>query len=359
MLCRAFAWYIAHMSPVDWRELYASNRAVIERAGVSPAGLRAVTAPRTGVPRLRLPRLRVPHSRAEGSGMDGALVHAPAGLDPDVAVPLVCMLHGCTQDAASFAAATAAGALADRHGFVVLYPEQDRAANPQGCWNWFRPEHQARGAGEPARIAAMVRELVATGSHGTIDPRRVFVAGLSAGGAMAATMAATHPDLFAALAVHSGLAHGAADGMGGAFKAMAGGANGAAIGRLPYPIPTMVVHGDADRTVARVCGEQVLAQWMAANGVTGPPDSTVRGRVPGGHAFTRSRWTDRRGAPVHERLIVEGMGHAWSGGTAGASHTDPRGPDATAAILAFFAEATAAAPAARAPMALLSAGQPK
>ena len=355
------------MSLVDWRALYASNQAAIERAGVPAARLPAARLPggrRAGGPlpagldlpgRLRRIRTRMPGAEAPGAG--GRLVHVPAGLEPGVAVPLLCLLHGCTQDAASFASATAANALADRHGFVVLYPEQDRGSNPNGCWNWFRPEHQARAGGEPARIAGMVRALLDGEERATIDPRRVFVAGLSAGGAMAGTLAATHPDLFAALAVHSGLTHGAAEGMGPAFTAMAHGAQGAAIGRLPHPIPTMVIHGSADRTVAPVNGEQVLAQWMAANGVDGPPASTVRGRVPGGHAFTRSRWTGRGGRLLHEQLIVDGMGHAWSGGTAGGSYTDPQGPDATAAILAFFAESAAPPADAPAPRGLLP--QPK
>lgn len=331
------------MSPVDWRELYASNRAVIEGAGLPAAGP-GTTLP---LPRPHLPRLpgrRSPSRPAPGArpGPGGARVHVPPGLDPGVPAPLLCLLHGCTQDAASFAAATAADALADRHGFVVVYPEQDRAHNPQGCWNWFRREHQARSAGEPARIAGLVRELTAPGAPAAIDPRRVWVAGLSAGGAMAATLAATHPELFTALAVHSGIAHGAADGMGAAFKAMAVGAEGVPLGRFPHPVPTLVLHGDADRTVAPANGERVSAQWMAANGVAGSPTWTREGHVAGGHAFTRARWTDPRGRPLHETLTVHGMGHAWSGGTPGGSYTDPRGPDATGAIVAFCAEATAA-----------------
>ena len=156
------------------------------------------------------------------AGRDQArMVHPPAGVGPHTAVPLVCMLHGCTQDAASFAAATRMNEQADRHGFLVVYLQQQRGDNAQGCWNWFRPEHQARGAGEPASIAAIVRELMGTASPWTIDSRRVFVAGLSAGGAMAAILATVYPDLFAAVAVHSGLAYRSATTMGAAFTAMA------------------------------------------------------------------------------------------------------------------------------------------
>ena len=162
------------MKPIDWRELYASNRAVIERVNGTI---------RPGPPDERTYTFAGQTRRA--------LVHPRAGVSSQTAVPLVCMLHGCTQDAATFAAATRMNDAADRHGFVVVYPQQERGDNAQGCWNWFMPEHQARGAGEPASIAAIVRELVGTASPWAIDPHRVFVAGLSAGGAMAAILAAT------------------------------------------------------------------------------------------------------------------------------------------------------------------------
>ncbi len=343
------------MKPIDWRELYASNRAVIERAGGAPANLPA----RVG---------------REGSGAwdertftvagrtRRALVHRPAGAEPQTAAPLVCMLHGCTQDAASFAAATLMNDAADRHGFVAVYPQQERGDNAQGCWNWFLPEHQARGAGEPASIAAIVRELIGTASPWAIDPRRVFVAGLSAGGAMAAILAATYPDLFAAVAVHSGLAYRSAPSVAAAFTAMARGSDDpigqgraahAAMGDHARAVPCIVVHGSADTRVAPVNADRVLQQSMAANRLAAPeagdldiahPTTTSRGRVDGGHAYTRSQWTDRRGVLMHELIQVEGLGHAWSGGAPGGSYTDPRGPDATEAIWRFFAQATAGPP---------------
>jgi poly(hydroxyalkanoate) depolymerase family esterase len=349
---------VRSMNPVDWRALYASNRAVIERAGGRPGDLPPLMAG-AGGPAAIPPPAAMPGGRAAATPGRSLAVHAPAGVDPRVPVPLVVMLHGCTQDAASFAAATGVEAAADRHGFVVVHPEQDRGANPQGCWNWFEAGHQARGAGEPAAIAAIVSGLIAERARLTIDPARVFVAGLSAGGAMAAVLAAAYPDLFSAVAVHSGVAYRAAVGMGAAFSAMSRGAAEpgrlgadvhAARGAQARPMPAMVIHGGADRTVAPVNGDQVLAQLMAANRLAAPdlgeldpgrPTSSERGRVPGGHAFTRARWTDARGALWHERLAVEGMGHAWSGGTRGGSFTDPLGPDATEAIWRFFADATA------------------
>ena len=330
------------MKPVDWRELYASNRAVIERVGGTgrPGPWDQRTFTFAGQTRR-------------------ALVHPPAGVPSQTAVPLVCMLHGCTQDAATFAAATRMNDAADRHGFVVVYPQQELGDNAQRCWNWFMPEHQARGAGEPASIAAIVRELVGTASSRAIDPRRVFVAGLSAGGAMAAILAATYPDLFAAVAVHSGLAYRSAANVGAAFTAMARGSEDAiglgraahaAMGDHARAVPSIVVHGSADARVAPVNADRVLQQFMTANGLAAPetnhldiarPTATSRGQVDGGHAYTRRQWTDRRGVLMHELLKIDGLGHAWSGGAPGGSHTDPRGPDATEAIWSFFAQATA------------------
>jgi poly(hydroxyalkanoate) depolymerase family esterase len=304
---------------VDWRDLYASNRAVIERAHEA-AGL---TAPQT-------------QTTIAAGRTRRALVHTPANGDPGVARPLVCMLHGCTQDAATVAAATQMNDAADRHGFIVVYPQQERGENAQRCWNWFDGRHQARGAGEPASIAAVVRDLVGTTTPWAVDPRRVFVAGLSAGGAMAAVMGAAYPDLFAAVAVHSGLAYRSAGSVRAAFAAMARG--GRKLPALPDPLPSIVIHGSEDRTVAPANGEQVLAQSMGGAGLdVAHPTSSTRGRVPGGHTYEHARWLDAGGAPRHERLIVQGMGHAWSGGLPGGSYTDPRGPDATEAIWSFFA----------------------
>ena len=237
------------MRPVDWRELYASNRAVIERARGAPVNLPAGVGPPEGSDAWDTRTFTVAGQTRR------ALVHRPAGAEPQTVAPLVCMLHGCTQDAASFAAATLMNDAADRHGFVVVYPQQERGDNAQGCWNWFLPEHQARGAGEPASIAAIVRELMGTASPWAIDPRRVFVAGLSAGGAMAAILGATYPDLFAAVAVHSGLAYRSAASVGAAFTAMARGSDDpvgqghaahAAMGDHARAVPSIVVQGSAD-----------------------------------------------------------------------------------------------------------------
>ena len=301
------------MALIDWRELYASNRAVIE--GARPTGRPATVSRRRD-----------------------AVVHVPPGLDSEEPAPLVCMLHGCTQDAAGFAAATRMNEVADRHGFVVVYPEQTARENQQRCWNWFSPGHQGRGAGEPASISAIVGDLPGAAREQRIDRERVFAAGLSAGGAMAAVLGATHPDRFAAVAVHSGLAYRSAESVGSAFAAMSRGASGTAVAR-PRPLPTMVVHGDADRTVNPVNAEHVLAQAMDTDDRFDlrRPTTASREDPDGGYASTTARWTGADGRVVYERVIVEGMGHAWSGGAAGFAHTDAKGPDAAERIWRFFA----------------------
>src|SRR3954452_11730957 len=348
------------MKLVDWRELYAHNQAVIERAGGRPSPLPAGLQDASPLDHVR-PTIR---DRGAGARPTAELagrrlrfvVHAPRGVEPGTAVPLVCMLHGCTQDAAGFAAATRMNEAADRHGFVVVYPEQHRGENPQACWNWFLPAHQARGAGEPAAIAATVREVMGTESPWTIDSRRVFVAGLSAGGAMGAILAATYPDLCAGVAVHSGLAYRPATRVGAAFAPMRRGADGhdgvvqAATADPHGAMPSIVIHGSADQTVVPINAQQVLTQSMAANRLAAPqtcgdldiarPATTARAQLDRGHPYTRARWTDSRGKLVHELLAVDGLGHAWSGGAPGEPHSDPRGPDAAEAIWRFFHAAT-------------------
>ncbi len=285
------------------------------------------------------------------SGGRPVFVHTPSDL-PDGPVPLVVMLHGCTQNAADFAAGTGMNRFADRHGFVVAYPEQVRKANGQGCWNWFEAQHQQRGAGEPALIAGAAQLVIANGSGQTIDADRIFVAGMSAGGAMASVMGATYPDLFAGLAVHSGLPFASATGVGSALQVMTRGVKdpGAlahqahrAMGSVARPVPTLVIHGTADRTVAPINGTQALEQWLATNQlaagspiVAEDPTSSSQGRSDGGRPYTASTWHDDDDRLVGARLEVEGLGHAWSGGSPTGSYTDQRGPDATEAIVRFF-----------------------
>ena len=270
--------------------------------------------------------------------------------------PLVVMLHGCTQDPDDFAAGTGMNQRAREQGFFVLYPAQSKAANPSRCWNWFMREHQRRGGGEPASLAGLTQAVIE--DHG-IDRRRVFIAGLSAGGAMAAILASEYPEIFAAVGVHSGLAQGAASDMAGAFTVMKSGVSpagsramasrvGISLSAAPQPTtlpPAIVFHGDADRTVHPRNGEQVIAAALSRGGAArsseasafaaGAP-SVEQGVSAQGTRYTRSTHFGASGDAVAEHWLVHGAGHAWSGGRAAGSFTDATGPDATGEMLRFF-----------------------
>ncbi|MCJ2012231.1 alpha/beta hydrolase family esterase [Methylobacterium sp. J-076] len=267
-------------------------------------------------------------------------VYVPSGYTGQ-ALPVVVMLHGCTQNPDDFARGTRMNEVAEEKTFLVAYPEQPRSANMQRCWNWYEPGDQQREGGEPTLIAGIVRQVI---EEFAADPSRVYAAGLSAGGAAAAILAATHPDLFAAVGVHSGLACGSARDVSSAFAAMKG--NGAAApGRARHGVPTIVFHGDRDGTVHPANGDQVIAQ-----ATPGPALSRTvsEGRTPDGVAYTCTVQRDPAGRPVLEQWVLHGAGHAWSGGSPAGSFTAPQGPDASREMVRFFlahAHSEAAAPA--------------
>ncbi|TPE48952.1 extracellular catalytic domain type 1 short-chain-length polyhydroxyalkanoate depolymerase [Amaricoccus solimangrovi] len=238
---------------------------------------------------------------------------------------LVVMLHGCKQNPDDFATGTGMNALAETERLLVAYPEQPGAANVSGCWNWFEPGHQGREAGEPAILASLARALA---TEFGLPPGRTFAAGLSAGGAMAAVLAETHPDVFAAVGVHSGLPRGSARDVASAFAAMRG-QGGATAGPRAGAARAIVFHGGADRVVHPANAEALAARWHDGAG-----ERVERGAT-GGRGWRRVR-SGGADTPRFECWLVDGAGHAWSGGNAAGSFTDPEGPSASAEMLRFF-----------------------
>jgi poly(hydroxyalkanoate) depolymerase family esterase len=267
------------------------------------------------------------------AGADGSRdykLYVPGGYDGKP-VPLVVMLHGCTQSPDDFAAGTRMNGLAEEQTFLVAYPAQSASANSSKCWNWFNPGDQQREHGEAALIAGITRKIM---GEFKVDADRVYVAGLSAGGAAAAIMGATYPDLYAAVAVHSGLACGAARDVSSAFTAMRQGASAMTHGGATGGgVPTIVFHGDRDTTVNAINSDQIVAQVKGDRDLT---TTTTQGEAAGGISFTRTVATDGSGHPMLEQWVLHGAGHAWSGGSKAGSFTDARGPDASREIIRFF-----------------------
>ena len=263
------------------------------------------------------------------SGARGYKLYIPAApVAPGTRRPLVVMLHGCKQHPEDFAAGTTMNALAEEQGCLVLYPEQTAGANPSACWNWFDGAHQGREQGEPSILAGMTREVLR--EHGG-DPGRVFVAGLSAGGAMAAILGTAYPELYAAVGVHSGLPFAAAHDLQSAVAAMKGDFRRRHVpGRA---LPIIVFHGDKDTTVHPANGDELIERRRRD-----PLDATAvePGQVPDGHAYTRTVHSRPDGSVQAEHWLVHGAGHAWSGGDARGTYTDGKGPSASQAMLQFF-----------------------
>jgi poly(hydroxyalkanoate) depolymerase family esterase len=267
---------------------------------------------------------------ANEAGSRNYKLYVPSGYKGE-ALPLVVMLHGCNQSPDDFATGTRMNERAEEQLFLVAYPAQPSSANPSKCWNWFDGGDQQRDQGEPSLIAGITRRIM---EDFPVDRGRVYVAGLSAGGAAAAIMGVTYPDLYAAVGVHSGLACGAARDLASAFTAMRAGGNmtGRSAAAAKTTVPTIVFHGDRDTTVNPINGDQVIARATPASGLVTTVDR--------GAGYTRTIQADRTGRSVLEHWRLEGIGHAWSGGSPTGSYTDPRGPDASAEMMRFFLQHT-------------------
>lgn len=284
---------------------------------------------------------------ANQAGSRDYKLYIPSGYNGQ-RLPLVVMLHGCTQNPDDFAAGTGMNALAEAQPCLVLYPAQTASANQSRCWNWFKPSDQGRNSGEPAIIAGMTQQII---DEYKLDERRVYIAGLSAGGAMATTLAMTWPELYAAVGVHSGLPHGAAQDLPSALAAMRGSSgplaglnkqgSAGATASTAQKIPAIIFHGDRDTTVHPSNGDLIAAQYLPSASSDGAAQreankNSERGKVTNGHDYTRTIHNDGRGQPVLEQWSVHGAGHAWAGGSTRGSYTDPKGPDASAEMLRFF-----------------------
>ena len=350
--------------PAVLEEAGVTQRAVAElhvaeapEAAVAPAAVEAPAEPAEPAPSAEPKPKPVRAGRfSEGSyrndaGQRDYKLYVPPG-KPDGPLPMVVMLHGCKQDPDDFAAGTGMNRVAAEQPMLVLYPAQAKAANAFGCWNWFNRHDQQANAGEPSIIAGMVQEVMARHS---VDSRRVYLAGLSAGGAMVATLVHTHPTLFAAAGIHSGLAYAAAQDMITALGVMKRGpAKRAAPAALPEVatvrsaarphVPLIVFHGDADTTVHPLNGEsvveQALAEWPASGHGQGAGIVVEQGQADGGHAYTRTLHSNGTAQPHLEHWLVHGAGHAWCGGNPEGTFTDPLGPDASREMLRFFLQHT-------------------
>jgi len=297
-------------------------------------------------------------ARAAG-GSRSYKLWVPSTLEPEKPSPLLVLLHGCTHDAEDMAEISGINEVAEANRFLVVYPEQTFFANVLKCWNWFDPKHQSRGAGEPSILAAIVAEV---GSLQKVDAERIYVAGVSAGGAMAVIAGATYPDLFAGIAVCAGGEFKAATSVSGGLAVMKnGGPDPAVQGQAAFDamqpglarkmkrrMPVIVFHGTADDRVNPVNAEQIVAQWRTTNaclaaehGETGfvISEKVIVGQVPEGHAFHKHVYSDQEGRLLLESWMVQGLGHAWSGSPKPHKYGDPRGPKASAEIWRFFQEA--------------------
>ena len=291
------------------------------------------------------------HSASAGTRSYRLYVPArPAGQSAgraDKPMPLVLMLHGCTQSAEDFAAGTQMNRLADEQGFLVAYPEQDTDANPSRCWNWFRSDDQQRGSGEPSLLAGIV---MAVSQECAVDTRRVYVAGLSAGAAMAVVLGETYPDVFAAVGAHSGLPYAAAHDIPSAMAAMKGRSFMMGMPHFPgtaddprrpstHAVPVIVFHGDRDHTVQHSNGETIVQRACEAYAHLPKAAHLVSSHEEGeqsGRRYTRNVHSDAHGTPRVEQWTLHGAGHTWSGGNPKGSYTDSGGPDASAEMLRFF-----------------------
>ncbi len=282
------------------------------------------------------------HTFAGAEGTREYRLYVPSSYDGSP-FPLVVMIHGCTQTAAELAAATEYNRVAEAAGFLVLYPEQSLVANSMRCWNWFSPTHQQREQGEPALIVAMVDEVAASWA---VDPQRTYMGGFSAGASMALVMGATYPDRFAAVASFAGCPfQGGCLGTESEETLVEGLLD--AMGAQARRVPLFVANGTSDTIVAPAANDAVVAQWIGAadqlddgsanHSIPAAPDEVVD-QSENGLDYERSLYADPLGFAVAERWVVDGLGHAWCGGSSEESYSTDLGPSLSRETYRFFCE---------------------
>ncbi len=273
-------------------------------------------------------------------------VYTPANYVPGTPIPLIVMLHGCMQTAADFAAGTQMDQLADAHQFLVVYPQQPALNNGTTCWNWFLPANQTRDSGEPAIIAGIVQTVAQDTTQWTIDSSRIYVAGISAGAVMSVILGATYPDLFAAIGTVAGSEYpGGASGSNGLDPQQQGTLAYQAMGSYARVVPNIVFQGTADTIVTPINGDLVVQQWMQTDALAShnnyaasfanPSHSTTE-NPPQSHSYTLKSWNDNNGQEVQEYWLIDGAGHAWTGGSLNGTFADPQGPNISQALYSFF-----------------------
>lgn len=284
------------------------------------------------------------HQIETADGPRRFMLYVPSGHDGKKRAPLLVVLHGCTQDPENIARGTRFNQLAEERKMLVAYPEQPQKSNSLKCWNWFDQSHQLRDKGEPALIANITRKVMADYK---IDTKRVFIAGVSAGGAMALITSYSYPEIFAAAGIHSGIAYGAATTIADALRAMIAGAqDSSTLGALvtkaiasPKSFPAIVFQGEVDKSVKALNSHQIVSQLgaLSAGGLKQLADTAAV--TPQGYHYTRRIYgAGKKGKPVVEEWTVAELGHAWSGGSTEGTYTDPKGPDAGREMIRFFME---------------------
>lgn len=308
--------------------------APLTRSLLAPSGFTTIT------PKISIPEGARFTSRSFtcGAGTREFKLYVPASA-PERPQGLIVMLHGCTQNPDDFASGTNMNAVAETHGLLIAYPAQTRASNASSCWNWFEAGHQLRDSGEPAILAGLTRKLI---KEFGIDRGQVYVAGLSAGAAMAVIIGETYPDLFSAVGVHSGLPYQSAGNVMSALAVMRGSAGAAVFGRTKEPdanakrVRTIIFQGSADRTVHPSNAKRILD---AASNRAKREKQTTESGSRNGRRFTQTVIASEDGHPVVESWMIDGAGHAWSGGKVSGSYTDAKGPDASREMVRFFLNA--------------------